>query len=105
MVLSWIMHALDSEVAQSVLWMNIASEVWVELRQRYYQGDLFRICEVQEEIYTLKQGDVSIKSYFTRLKGYGRNWTTIDQFLRASALYNALAPCCLLCRAIEIMTM
>lgn len=42
MVLSWLMHALDSEVAQSVLWMNVASEVWVELRQRYYQGDVFQ---------------------------------------------------------------
>lgn len=77
MVLSWLMHALDSEVAQSVLWMNVASEVWAELRQRYYQGDVFRICEVQEEIYTLKQGDVSITSYFTRLKGL---WQELENY-------------------------
>lgn len=37
----------------------------------------FRICEVQEEIYILKQGDVSITSYFTRLKGL---WQELENY-------------------------
>uniref|UniRef100_A0A151UDR9 Retrotransposon gag domain-containing protein n=1 Tax=Cajanus cajan TaxID=3821 RepID=A0A151UDR9_CAJCA len=78
LVLSWILHSLDSSIAQSVLWMDNAAEVWNDLRDRYYQGDdAFRICELQEEIYLHKQGNSSITTYFTHLKGL---WQELNNF-------------------------
>ncbi|RDX63718.1 hypothetical protein CR513_57818, partial [Mucuna pruriens] len=68
LVLSWIINSLDPTIAQSVLWTESALEVWNDLRDKYYQGDVFRICELQEEIYSLKQGDLSIAQYFTHMK-------------------------------------
>ncbi|GAU33267.1 hypothetical protein TSUD_279410 [Trifolium subterraneum] len=44
---------------------------------RYYQGDVFRISDIQEEICTLKQGDSSISSYYTKLK---KLWKELDNF-------------------------
>lgn len=67
--------SIDS-IAGSILWMDIASEIWKELKDRFYQGDIFRISDIQE-IYTLKQCNCSISSYFTKLK---KLWQELDNF-------------------------
>lgn len=43
----------------------------------FYQGDIFRISDIQEEIYTLKQGDSSISSYYIKMK---KLWQELDNF-------------------------
>lgn len=48
--------------------METAKELWEELKERYHQGDIFQISELQEEIYALRQGDRTITQYFTLLK-------------------------------------
>ena len=42
------------------MWMENALDIWNTLKKRYYQGDVFRISDLQEEIYLLKQGDANI---------------------------------------------
>ncbi|GAU27901.1 hypothetical protein TSUD_159950 [Trifolium subterraneum] len=58
MIMSWINNSIEAEISRSVLWMDSAYEVWVDLKDRFYQGDIFRISDLQEEIYSLKQGAV-----------------------------------------------
>lgn len=77
MVMSWLVNSVEPEISQSVLWIDTASEIWKELKDRFYQGDVFRISDIQEEIYTLKQGDCSISSYYTKLK---KLWQELDNF-------------------------
>lgn len=48
--------------------MHTAHEVWLDIQNRYRQGDVFRIVDLQEDIYMLKQGDATMTSYFTKLK-------------------------------------
>ena len=42
------------------MWMENASDIWNTFKKCYYQGDVFRISDLQEEIYLLKQGDANI---------------------------------------------
>ena len=77
MVLSWLIRSLDPSITQSVIWMDKAYEVWQELRERFSQGDLFRIADLQDEIASLKQGDQSVTKYFTELKIL---WDELDVF-------------------------
>lgn len=77
MIMSWIHNSVKSDIAQSVLWMDTAAKIWNELRDRFYQGDVFRISDLQEEICNLKQGDSSISSCYTRLK---KLWQELDNF-------------------------
>ncbi|KAK2359287.1 hypothetical protein QL285_084673 [Trifolium repens] len=77
MLMSWLTNSVEPEIAQSVLWMDAASDIWKELKDRFYQGDVFRISDIQEEICTLKQGDSSISSYYTKLK---KLWQELDNF-------------------------
>ncbi|XP_072080839.1 uncharacterized protein [Arachis hypogaea] len=64
-------------IFQSVLWCNVASELWNDLKHRFYEGDLFQIVDLQEEMFAMKQGDLSITAYFTKLKGI---WEELDEF-------------------------
>jgi hypothetical protein len=77
MLMAWLTNSVEPEIAQSVLWMDVASDIWKELKDRFYQGDVFKISDLQEEICTLKQGDSSISSYYTKLK---KLWQELDNF-------------------------
>lgn len=41
MIMSWIKNAIEVEIAQSILWMENAADMWNELKERFYQGDVF----------------------------------------------------------------
>ena len=45
-----------------------AYDVWKELRERFSQGDLFLIANLQDAISSLRQGDSSVTKFFTDLK-------------------------------------
>ncbi|KAF1894148.1 hypothetical protein Lal_00004068 [Lupinus albus] len=69
LVVSWLNQAIDPSIVQSVLWMSTALEIWTDLRERFYQGDVFRISELIGEIHSIKQGSSSISAYYTKIKG------------------------------------
>lgn len=77
LVLSWLHSSLEPSISQNILWMETTFEAWKTLQDRYYQGDVFRVSKLQEEIYMLKQGGISIVAYFTYSKGL---WKELNNF-------------------------
>ncbi|XP_050918477.1 uncharacterized protein LOC127135894 [Lathyrus oleraceus] len=77
MIMSWIHISVESEITQSILWMDNVAKLWNELKDRLYKGHVFRTSDIQEEICNLKQGDSSISSYYTKLK---KRWQEVDNF-------------------------
>lgn len=75
--MSWINNSVEIEIAYSIMWMDSATEMWRGLKDHFYQGGVFRISDIQEEICTSKQGDSSISSYYTKLK---KLWQELDNF-------------------------
>lgn len=51
--------------------------------ERFSQGDLLRIVELQEEVYGLKQGSHTVTDYYTKLKSI---WEELDN-------YRPMIPC------------
>jgi hypothetical protein len=45
---SWIMNSVDPSIAQSIVFMENASDVWLDLKERFSQGDLVRVSELQQ---------------------------------------------------------
>ncbi|XP_028798972.1 uncharacterized protein LOC114754367 [Neltuma alba] len=68
LVISWINRCLSSDISQSVLWINTAYDLWLDLADRFSQNDASRIAEIQEEMFSLRQGDLPVGQYFTKLK-------------------------------------
>ncbi|KAE9598263.1 putative transcription factor interactor and regulator CCHC(Zn) family [Lupinus albus] len=89
LVMAWLNHSIDQSIVHSVLWLENAYEIWKDLNERYYQGDMYRICDLQEDLYTSKHGDQSIDRYFTHLKGL---WQELDDFMHIPSCV-CLTPC------------
>lgn len=54
-----------------------AREIWIELRDRYNQGNGTRIYELKKQISSISQENGSISSYFNRFKGL---WKELDNY-------------------------
>ncbi|XP_020979249.1 uncharacterized protein LOC107640100 [Arachis ipaensis] len=89
-IVSWINHSLNLEIAQSVMWINSAEELWEELRYRYNNGDVYRIAELEEELFATKQGDVSVTTYYTILKSI---WEELENLRPISSCSRYLEKC------------
>ncbi|XP_019192706.1 PREDICTED: uncharacterized protein LOC109186961 [Ipomoea nil] len=67
-VCSWIFKAVHPSIAQSIIHMDKAKDVWEDLRRRFSQRDPHRISTLQSQIYTLRQGNMSVNEYYTKCK-------------------------------------
>jgi hypothetical protein len=67
MVLSWILNSLNQELANSVIYMETPSEIWLDLQERFSKGDFSSLsdsafhCGVKA-----KSGFIFI--YYTKIK-------------------------------------
>ncbi|XP_019157562.1 PREDICTED: uncharacterized protein LOC109154155 [Ipomoea nil] len=66
MVCSWIFKSVDSSIAQSVMHLDKAADVWDDLKKRFAQCDAQRISTLQNEIYSLRQKSLLVSEYYTR---------------------------------------
>lgn len=69
MVIFWIMNALSSEIAGSIVYMNSASETWLELIERFGQLNGPQLFQIQKELSQISQGSSNIITYYTKIKG------------------------------------
>ncbi|PNX62704.1 hypothetical protein L195_g061274, partial [Trifolium pratense] len=58
--------------------MENAIDIWNDLRERFSQGDLVRISELQQEIYALKQDNRSVTDFYSELKTL---WEELELYL------------------------
>ncbi|KAK2387518.1 cysteine-rich RECEPTOR kinase [Trifolium repens] len=77
MVLSWLQRSISEGIAQSILWIDNAHLVWKNLENRFSEGDLFKISDIQDDLAKLQQGNLDISTYFTKLTSL---WEQIDSF-------------------------
>jgi hypothetical protein len=69
MVHSWIINTLISEISDRVIYYSTAQEVWEDLHYRFSQSNVPHIFEIQRDIACLRQDQLSISAYYTKLKG------------------------------------
>lgn len=68
MVASWILRSVTATIANSVLSLDVASEIWEDLKERFCESDAFRISDLLEQIYSLKQGSSTVTEYYNQFK-------------------------------------
>lgn len=83
LVHSWIMNSFSDSIAQSIVVLENAIDVWRDLKDRFSQGHLIRVSELQQEIHSLRQGSLSVTEFFTQPKTL---WEELEE-------YRPL-PCC-----------
>jgi hypothetical protein len=55
-------------IGQSIVSHDFASDMWIELKERFAQVDRVRIYTLQIDIYSFKQGNLDVTDYYTELK-------------------------------------
>ena len=83
MISSWILNLVSPYITASVIYRDMALEVWNTLRNRFSQANGPRISQLLKQISTVMQGDSTVTSFFTGLR------TAWDQLLNFRPL-----PCC-----------
>ncbi|KAK4265428.1 hypothetical protein QN277_026483 [Acacia crassicarpa] len=91
MVCTWIARSLSPTIAQSILWLDKAYDIWNNLKAGFAVSDVFRVAELQDEIYASRQGDLLISEYYTKLKIFWDEYMILRPITRCSC--NFICPC------------
>lgn len=59
-VLSCISASLSPDIAQSIIYVNNAVQLWTYLQNGFFKGDHFRIFDLLQQIHFVGQGDKSV---------------------------------------------
>ncbi|CAJ2652940.1 unnamed protein product [Trifolium pratense] len=78
LVSSWILNSISPSIAQSVVFLENAIDIWNDLRERFSQGDLIRISELQQEIHALRQENRSVIDFYSELRVL---WEELELYL------------------------
>lgn len=74
MVKAWLCNVIDPIVYRSVTYAGSARAIWVDLEERYSQGNSIRVHQLKREIVLSGQDVLSVTEYFQNSKHYGMNW-------------------------------
>ena len=78
MVLSWLTNSLSMELKASVMYINTAKDLWIDLKDKLSQGNTSRLFELQKEISHLSQGSPSVSFISQSSKPLGVNFPIIN---------------------------
>ncbi|GAU51097.1 hypothetical protein TSUD_185270 [Trifolium subterraneum] len=65
---SCLLNSVSESIAQSIVFIENVVDAWNDLKDRFAQGDLVRVSELMQEIYTLKQDSKSVTEFYSELK-------------------------------------
>ena len=68
MIISWILNSVSKEISASIIFAEFASEIWLDLKDRFQQSNGPRIFQLRRELMHLNQDQDSVSVYFTNLK-------------------------------------
>ncbi|KAL5740024.1 hypothetical protein ACOSQ2_029204 [Xanthoceras sorbifolium] len=80
MVKSWILNSLSKELASRVIYADCGFEIWSNLHERFSQLNASCIFQIERDIISLKQAQLSVITYFTRLKALWDEISNLQTF-------------------------
>lgn len=68
MVTSWLLNSISKDLVKAFIYATSARELWNELEQRFGECNGPMLYQIEREITSISQGNLSIVNYFTKLK-------------------------------------
>ncbi|KAL2246497.1 UNVERIFIED_CONTAM: hypothetical protein Sindi_2502000 [Sesamum indicum] len=75
--MSWILNSLSKDIVESFLYAASARDLWLELESRFGENSGPLLYQIQREIASISQENMSVAVYFTKLK---RLWDELTSF-------------------------
>ncbi|KAJ0009951.1 hypothetical protein Pint_34666 [Pistacia integerrima] len=77
MILSWLTHSVEPDLAKGVIHAKTAHQVWEDFKDQFSQKNAPAIYQLQKSLASFSQGNMSVSSYYTKLKGL---WDELDSY-------------------------
>ncbi|KAA8529463.1 hypothetical protein F0562_033738 [Nyssa sinensis] len=68
MVKAWLLNSLSKDTSTSVIYCDLAKDIYVELKERFSQVNRPWMFQLEQDIHNLVQSTTSVTTYFTKLK-------------------------------------
>jgi hypothetical protein len=65
---SWIVNTVSKEINTSIIYINNCRDMWLSLKERFSPRNGPKTFQLQKSISSLTQDNLSVSSYFTKLK-------------------------------------
>ncbi|CAN6697328.1 unnamed protein product [Malus baccata var. baccata] len=69
LVKTWLLGSMSKEISSSVINCKDARQIWLDLQERFSHANIVQLFHVENEIHDCVQGNMTVSSYFTKLKG------------------------------------
>lgn len=66
---SWILNSVSEPIAQTIVFLENALDVWVDLKERFTKADRIRVANILTKLNNLKQESKSVLDYYTEMRG------------------------------------
>nr|XP_033509740.1 uncharacterized protein LOC117274518 [Nicotiana tomentosiformis] len=86
-MISWIHNLLTPVIHKSILYCQLAKDVWMELEDRYGQPSGIMVYQVKKALASISQGSMNIPEYYARMKSV---W---DELSTLTIYYNSHCTC------------
>ena len=70
MVLSWLLNSVDSNLGNSIIYSDLASDVWKDLKERFGQNNAPRLFQIKRNISSLNQEGSTVSVYYAKLQSF-----------------------------------
>ena len=77
MIISWLTHSVEADIAEGIIHAKTAHQVWVDLHDQFSQKNAPAIFQIQKSIAMMSQGTMTLSAYFTKLKAL---WDELEAY-------------------------
>ncbi|XP_065851924.1 uncharacterized protein [Euphorbia lathyris] len=95
LVMNWLNASVSTSIASSITWFETAYKAWQNLKDRFAQTDHLRIAELQDEIASLHQGDISVTNYYIKLLVVWEELVNFRPIMTCTCVPNAEESACI----------
>lgn len=67
-ITSWILNTVSPEIRQSIMYMDLARDIWNDLATRFAHTNVPKLFNLRKELAYLTQENLSISTYFTKFR-------------------------------------
>ena len=80
MILSWLTHSVELDLAKGVVHAKTTYQVWEDFKFQFSQKNAPAIYQIQRSLASLSQGTMIVLSYYMMSKVYEMSWKHIGLF-------------------------
>lgn len=68
MVTSWILNSVSVDIHNSIMYIQSAREIWLDLEVRFAQSNVPKLFHLRKEITHRTQEAMTVSAYFTKFR-------------------------------------